>query len=571
MSALGQPVATYRYTDETGDLLHEVLRYAPKTFRQRHIAADGTRQWGLNGTRRRVPYALPALRSAALAKQPVVVVEGEKDADALSAAGLIATTNSGGASWQWTPEFVESFAGVPQIIIIPDADSPGRKAAQERAQLLASVCEDVRICDLAPERSDGFDVSDYLAAGNTVDELGELMQAVPRLDPSQAPAADGQETNSLGVLARIQSAATLAGTPPDEILWDVEKLLPSEDAPALVFGPPGSLKSWIAMHLCATVVSGEPFLGQFAVRKRPRSLFINLDAGPKSFRNRVRRISDDAGFDFLSLSSAEFSLDLLRQLASNYREGLIAIDCWSAIYNPDRNSDPGYAMKTFVDSLRDIFVEFQCGGLIIDHPHRPKEKGEAGDYYGNIQKEAGFRVMWAIVAEAPVPGQLRTTRISCRKLSEGDPFAVVQVAVDFQNPRIAFSAVSSENNPTTRPSAIKARLIEWADRQKTAFSMTRMGEARLGYRSVDVRAAAQELIDANIFVAAGKRSGGVTYRLALPAVDPVPEPVPDQSVPIKNRDGTGCLVDDSTLSQSAPSESVPEWDGVYETGHTVFD
>src|SRR5262245_38327785 len=53
-------VANYDYTDEAGNLLYQVVRYAPKDFRQRR--PDGKGGWidNLNGTRR-VLYRLPEI------------------------------------------------------------------------------------------------------------------------------------------------------------------------------------------------------------------------------------------------------------------------------------------------------------------------------------------------------------------------------------------------------------------------------------------------------------------------------------------------------------------------------
>ena len=53
-------VAAYSYTDESGGLLSEVLRYEPKDFRQRRPDGAGWK-WSLNGTRR-VLYRLPELQ-----------------------------------------------------------------------------------------------------------------------------------------------------------------------------------------------------------------------------------------------------------------------------------------------------------------------------------------------------------------------------------------------------------------------------------------------------------------------------------------------------------------------------
>lgn len=68
-------VAEYSYHDEQGALLYQVVRYEPKTFKQRR--PDGNDwKWNLNGTRR-VLYRLPDVLKA----KSVLVVEGEKDCE----------------------------------------------------------------------------------------------------------------------------------------------------------------------------------------------------------------------------------------------------------------------------------------------------------------------------------------------------------------------------------------------------------------------------------------------------------------------------------------------------------
>ena len=85
----GKIVATYDYTDNKGDLLYQVLRYEPKTFRQRR--PDGKGGWikNVEGCGR-VLYRLPELL-----KYPdagVFVCEGEKDADRVASLDHCATT-----------------------------------------------------------------------------------------------------------------------------------------------------------------------------------------------------------------------------------------------------------------------------------------------------------------------------------------------------------------------------------------------------------------------------------------------------------------------------------------------
>ena len=78
--ASGHIVCAYDYTDEAGNLLFQCVRYAPKDFSQRRPDCSGGWIGNLKGVRR-VLYRLPAV----IAAQIVFIVEGEKDADALTA------------------------------------------------------------------------------------------------------------------------------------------------------------------------------------------------------------------------------------------------------------------------------------------------------------------------------------------------------------------------------------------------------------------------------------------------------------------------------------------------------
>jgi hypothetical protein len=89
-------VATYDYRDEEGTLLSQAVRYEPKDFSQRRPDGNGDWIWNVEGVRR-VPYRLPELIAAVEAGGTVYVAEGEKDADALAKAGVVATTSPMGA------------------------------------------------------------------------------------------------------------------------------------------------------------------------------------------------------------------------------------------------------------------------------------------------------------------------------------------------------------------------------------------------------------------------------------------------------------------------------------------
>ena len=157
-------VATYDYCDEAGALVFQVLRYEPKTFRQRRPEGSGW-SWSVKGVRV-LPYRLPALLADPAAT--VFLVEGEKDADRLAALGLVATCNAGGAG-KWKKEHSE-FLRSRRVVVLPDNDEAGEKHAQQVERSLRGIAAEVRTLVL-PGLPDKGDVSDWLDAGGTLEEL----------------------------------------------------------------------------------------------------------------------------------------------------------------------------------------------------------------------------------------------------------------------------------------------------------------------------------------------------------------------------------------------------------------
>jgi hypothetical protein len=108
-----------------------------------------------------------------------LIVEGEKDADNLFAAGFAATTNSGGAG-KWTADLNRYFEG-RDIHILPDNDEAGAGHAQQVAAALLGVARSIRIIRL-PGLPPKGDVTDWLDAGGTVDGLADLLRAAPEAE-----------------------------------------------------------------------------------------------------------------------------------------------------------------------------------------------------------------------------------------------------------------------------------------------------------------------------------------------------------------------------------------------------
>lgn len=163
-------VETYQYEDEDGAVLYEVLRYTPKTFKQRKNVG-GEWVWGLDGVRR-VIYRWPEVLEAVKLGKPIFVVEGEKDVNRLRSVGLVATCNSGGAmSWPEDPYLNSTFFGA-RVFIIPDNDKVidgkipvGEKHAADVKTKLEPHAGEVVTLRLPPEYKD---VSEFLDAGGEI-------------------------------------------------------------------------------------------------------------------------------------------------------------------------------------------------------------------------------------------------------------------------------------------------------------------------------------------------------------------------------------------------------------------
>ncbi len=224
--------ARYPYTDESGGLLYEVVRYrkadGSKTFVQmrpsgaeragttdpersggvpagglvigldkgkympddRAARANGKPTWkrvsdqlDFDGAEYRfrecprVPYRLPRVLEA----ETVFLPEGEKDVATLEGWGLTASCNPGGSSAshlyaRWLDYFRHR-----HVVILPDNDVPGRKHAAAVAGQLLPVAASLRVVELPGLPAKG-DVTDWKQAGGTLEQFQTLVAEAPPLD-----------------------------------------------------------------------------------------------------------------------------------------------------------------------------------------------------------------------------------------------------------------------------------------------------------------------------------------------------------------------------------------------------
>lgn len=105
--------------------------------------------------------------------------EGEKDVNSLTKINILAITFGGTSD---LPSGCEKSVAGCSVVICADNDDTGREHAERKALLSSSVANAVRVLHF-PDKPGG-DVSDWLAAGHSEQELRQMAEAAPLWQPA---------------------------------------------------------------------------------------------------------------------------------------------------------------------------------------------------------------------------------------------------------------------------------------------------------------------------------------------------------------------------------------------------
>ena len=185
----GKIVSTYDYKNLSSELIYQVCRLKPKSFRQRryiHPENDESKatsdpwKWNMEGV-----SALPYHIRNVIDNQTVYIVEGEgKCDDAIEAFNLPFTTFHGGAG-KWYPEVLQYFTG-KNLILLPDNDTPGKEHMQRLVHAFKNTAKSIKNVELPGLQSKG-DISDWIAAGNTKDQFLDLCKKTLEVEETENP------------------------------------------------------------------------------------------------------------------------------------------------------------------------------------------------------------------------------------------------------------------------------------------------------------------------------------------------------------------------------------------------
>jgi|11_taG_2_1085331.scaffolds.fasta_scaffold03715_6 hypothetical protein len=232
----------HSYYDADGVEAYQVIRIdegGKKTYRQRRPDGNGGWIWSVKDIDP-LPYNLPDILTNP--DKTIYIVEGEKAADALKRYSVITSTNHGGAG-NWKPELNAYFAG-RNVVVIPDNDEAGDKHAIKVINELLPVAKAVKRVDL-PNLPDKGDAVDWLDAGNTIEQLRELVKNALKIESK----VDEPPAKILPILGLSE----LRNMPP--VKWLVDGVITKHGFSAL-YGAPGVGKSFIALDIALSVAYG---------------------------------------------------------------------------------------------------------------------------------------------------------------------------------------------------------------------------------------------------------------------------------------------------------------------------
>lgn len=351
----GKELARYAYTDEDGRVLYYNVRFEPKDFRM----ADKTGKIAsLPKNMRWVPYNLPAVLDGVAEGRTIYWVEGEKDADNLTARGEVATTNAGGANRPLDPEWAAFFEGA-HVVVVGDKDKPGRGYARAVARLLINAAAVVQIREAATPQVKS-DVTDHLNAGYGLQQLEPvLMRSVRRTR---------------------WSVASIMETEPEPLRWVLPGVIP--EGLTLLVGAPKVGKSWWNINLMAALGSGRPkdvFDWGQQIEPTP-NLYLALEDPHRRIYQRLHQVT--RGLRFPRHAAGDVWLDLPeigkggkeeieRWLDAHPQARVVLVDVLAKVRGSG-NAEAGLYQADYaaVSILKEIADDYGIGVVVTHHDRK---------------------------------------------------------------------------------------------------------------------------------------------------------------------------------------------------------
>lgn len=298
------------------------------------------------------------------------LVEGEKDVDTLTRAGLLAVSAPDGAKSKWLNSYTENLSGL-DVVIIQDNDAPGKAYAQTAAKALYKKAASVKIVDLVkawPDLPEHGDISDVLKdhGAGALPRLLELERQTKPYNPK-----------ATGLQLEIISARELQDADIPPAVFVIRDLLTA--GLAMLAAPPKYGKSWMVLDMCLAVAAGLPFLGYKT--EAGGCLYLALEDTPRRLKDRMEKVLKGArapqGFNY-STSAHDVENGLIEELenyvSTNPTTKLIVIDTLQKVRPSQRSNENAYAADYKVMSpMKEFADKHKLCILLVHHLRKMKD------------------------------------------------------------------------------------------------------------------------------------------------------------------------------------------------------
>ncbi|WP_264723610.1 AAA family ATPase [Wolbachia endosymbiont (group A) of Cheilosia soror] len=401
----GNPTAYWDYYDENGQAIVRVYRYDDDSGK-RYLPFD-IKKSTFSVPEIRPLYNIPGI----LKSDKIILVEGEKCANALIEQGITATTAMSGANapiekTDWTP-----LKG-KHIIIWPDNDEAGKKYAEKSAMKLTCLgVEELCILEIPKDKPKGWDAADCVKEGINVEKFLSLILQVPYV----------KKLSTTEEFSKVQKAGrciSLSAIPVIKYLNDKSPMpkdiiVPRILTPGglLVFaGAPKVGKSDFLISWLLHMAGGIPFLNMMPTR--PLKIFyLQTEIGYHYMRERLQQIKlneellEIAGYNLvitpqvellLNDDSIEIIVDKIESSFGSNAVDIIAIDPLRNIFDAGENSSENdnnamlFFLQERVGKLRKLANQ-DAGVILVHHTKKMQKKSLEEDPFQSFSGASSLR------------------------------------------------------------------------------------------------------------------------------------------------------------------------------------
>ncbi len=407
-------VEHYTYRDSMGTITGYTVRYDRIDGGKDIIPffkKDG-QKWKAGALKENCPlYGLPKLNNPG----DVLFCEGEKTTDA--AQKILPEYHC--LSWQGGCKAVEradyTLLKGRDAFIWPDADEPGLKAASKlKNKLYQAGVKKVSIVDVPEGVPQGWDLADALAEGWTHDQVIAFIER-----------AKDKEKNKFEKRLIKGSALQTAFLSTLNESWHIVGILPESGILIVMYGAPGSYKSFIVLDMGLCIATGKAFHGH---RVKQGTVIYIAAEGQSGILKRIQawiKLHNIEQVDNFNLIPVQVILDDPSELQEfistikGLKPSLIVIDTLARCMKGDENSTAD--MGQVIIACNKINESTGAQIMLIHHSGKDVTKGARGSIA--LTGAADTMLITSKTAKQEVT-------LNCEKQKDYEPFSAMPFKLD---------------------------------------------------------------------------------------------------------------------------------------------